>query len=581
MMAAERGGSTASLAASARARPPAHADDDDVDAAEWADAPVSSDMFDMDDLDADEAAIITELKDAEAAWLAANEARRMAEAERVKADAALAAARAAMAAAVAAEKGYGDGQLGPPAGGAAGVGGRGGGVEGVDAHAVPRGGQGREKKRKEPSPGTEGGGRRAHHSGGGGRGDTAGIGRAGRWDSGNQVATGHSEPGKRAKSASESAEQEDGGRSEGSAPCTSAERPRRPMRHVVDEDFESTEEELATDAERSAYDSDAQHDNRRGEGTDFDAEGGSATDEDVDGDTACDAAASAARADRPAFAAVVDDATDAEADDTADSSDDAAQPDACNPSEMKNEGAAALPASTSRAAAAAFEGVRRPRKKLSMRVASVRGSSPTTGGGAASAAAVLENRGDVTRKGRAASPPPSEQDTVVAPAAATEAAAAVPNLMSSGRRARAARRAAAAATAAAVAGVAASDAATPSPPGIASGFRLPKRTLEDVAAAVADEKDEPLVEPTSPLSLLEATKYVLRREGRPMSIKAVVETALSEGIWKSNCKTPKSSLASLLSIQRTKVRTGQITSTFFTQTKRTGDNLVYDPKGLG
>lgn len=89
------------------------------------------------------------------------------------------------------------------------------------------------------------------------------------------------------------------------------------------------------------------------------------------------------------------------------------------------------------------------------------------------------------------------------------------------------------------------------------------------------------MEPTSPLSLLEATKYVLRREGRPMSIKDVVETALSEGIWKSNCKTPKSSLASLLSIQRTKVRTGQIACTFFTQTKRSGDNLVYDPKGRG
>lgn len=96
-----------------------------------------------------------------------------------------------------------------------------------------------------------------------------------------------------------------------------------------------------------------------------------------------------------------------------------------------------------------------------------------------------------------------------------------------------------------------------------------------------NEEDDPLVEPTAPLSLLESAKYVLRREGRPMSIKAVVDMALGEGIWMSNCKTPKSSLASLLSIQRTKVRTGQIPCTFFTQLQRSGENLVYDPKGLG
>lgn len=80
------------------------------------------------------------------------------------------------------------------------------------------------------------------------------------------------------------------------------------------------------------------------------------------------------------------------------------------------------------------------------------------------------------------------------------------------------------------------------------------------------------------LSLLQAAEIVLSRELRPMTAAEVMDVAIAEGMYASKSKKPKNSLATMLSLQRSKVRSGEIPCTFFNSQR---GQLEYDPKGRG
>lgn len=150
------------------------------------------------------------------------------------------------------------------------------------------------------------------------------------------------------------------------------------------------------------------------------------------------------------------------------------------------------------------------------------------------------------------------------------------------------RRAAAAVAAAATAATAADERGGPA---AATPSRRPKRTAAAAAAvairaddAAAGDDDVADADDASPqrggrLSLLRIAEILLSREQQPMTAQQVIDMAIAEGMYKTKSKKPKNSLATVLSSQRAKVRSGEIPCTFFHTAE--GGKLEYNPEGRG
>ena len=63
-----------------------------------------------------------------------------------------------------------------------------------------------------------------------------------------------------------------------------------------------------------------------------------------------------------------------------------------------------------------------------------------------------------------------------------------------------------------------------------------KKATKNVKATTPKEK------PDKPMSGLDAAARVLKENGEPMNAKAMVETMLSKGYWKTDGKTPQATI---------------------------------------
>ena len=70
--------------------------------------------------------------------------------------------------------------------------------------------------------------------------------------------------------------------------------------------------------------------------------------------------------------------------------------------------------------------------------------------------------------------------------------------------------------------------------------------IQNVCSPVVEQPTAPMVYPTEPCSLLDATAMVLREKRKPMSTHEIVKAIMAQQLWTPNGKTPWLSLHSAL-----------------------------------